>query len=290
MVVTLLILVCCIINLSCGQNCSSIPDAGGSGKVYNLTPIEGRELKMSDSFSSYKVTICMNNYTTCGRCGGPAGFCQYTENWSDCIGRFSMGVGIHNSTGVELLYDNGDWGNVGRVRVLCDPNVELSEPTAAPNPKTMQVYSKHACLSIPPPVSDCGKIPDPSGSGSFYDLTAITGQQVFWQQPSTNYNFKATICNNSYVDCGKCEKSGMCRYNSQFNECLGKFDMALGLQDEQGVYLFYENGDFGNEGRIKVVCDPNVVLSIPTYDTNPQYITVRSKHACLCSWVCVPPY
>jgi hypothetical protein len=292
MVVTLLVLLC-LFNLSCGQttNCTRILDTSGSGKVYNLAAIEGRELTWKDAFSNYKATICKNNYTTCGRCGPPpAGFCQYTDQWADCVGKFSIGVGMDNGTGVELLYDGGDWGNVGRIRILCDPNVELSEPTVITNAKYIQVFSKHACLSLPPPVSGCGNIPDPSGSGAFYNLSPLTGQQIFWAQPSTNYNFKATICNNSYVDCGKCQKSGMCRYNSQFNECLGKFQMAVGTEDEQGVYLFYEDGDFGNEGRIKIVCDPNVVLSTPTYDTNPQYVTVRSKYGCLCQWVCVPPY
>jgi len=288
--VTLLIVLGLLNLVSSQPDCTKISDVNGSGKLYNLGALIGKEFKWSDAFSSYKATICKNEYHDCGNCGGPAGFCQYTGTWADCIGTISNAFGLAGEMGVHLLYDNGDWGNIGSIKIICDPNVEFSNITIIQNYKNIQIYSKYACLNLPPPQSDCSRIPDTAGSGAIYDLSPILGHQLFWAEPSKNYNYKASICASTYTDCGKCEGAGMCQYNNQFNDCVGRFNVALGIQDEQGVYLFYEDGDFGSEGRIKLVCDPTVVVSTPTYDENPNYITVRSKHACLCSMVCVPPY
>jgi len=294
MVITLLI-VLNILNLSHGQTgCSRIPDRSGSSKWYDLSALIGREFIWSDAFSFYKTTICKDTYTDCGRCGGPAGFCQWTSNWADCIGKFSLAIRLDDGTGVELLYDNGDWGNVGRVKILCDPNVEdVTEPEIDTNWKTIILYSKHACLvgppEPPPPASDCESIKDP-GSSAVYNLFPLINHQIFWRQPVMDYFFKASICSNSFLDCKKCETgAGMCRYNSQGNDCIGKFDLGVGLSDQEGVDLFYDLSG-PSPGRIRILCDHDVSLSDPIYETNPLHVTLRSKFACKCAWVCVTPY
>jgi len=270
------------------SDCSRVPSSISPGKIFNLTAIVGRELNWSDSFSNYKVTICTNIYADCGSCGGPAGFCQYTTQWADCVGKFSTATPLANDEGVQLLYDDGDWGNVGRVKVICDPLVEFGTPTIDGNAKVIIVRSKHACLSLPPVDADCKKIPDTAGSGAFYNLSPLIGQQIFWTSPLSN--LKASICTNSYPDCGDCAGAGFCSYTNTWSDCVGKFTMAVGLPDSKGVELFYEKGDFGYAGRVKIICDPSVDISTPTYDQNPFYATIRSKYACLCSWVCIPPY
>jgi len=268
-------------------DCSNIP---GDNGYYDLTSIVGRELKLRDSFSTYDASICVDAYEWCGYCPkGAAGFCQYTDYWADGIGEFSFATGLPDDTGVELNYDNGDWGYVGRIRINCDPSVELSEPTYELNPKNMVVRSKHACIKhSPPPPSPCNKIPDAAGSGSFYDLGPIIGHQIFWK---TSSDFKASVCTNPYHDCGRCDgPAGFCLYSPTWSDCVGKFSLAVGLPDSNGVQLFYDNGDRGYSGRIHILCDHTVDgISEPTFE-DPLIITVRSKYACLCQWVCVPPY
>jgi len=55
--------------------------------------------------------------------------------------------------GVVLRYDDGDWGTIGRIKIICDPTVEgISDPVPENNPKVMRASSKHAC----PPLPTCG--------------------------------------------------------------------------------------------------------------------------------------
>jgi len=280
--------------LSTAQNCSYIQTGN---KYIDLTPLIGREITTKDSFSNYKATICINAYADCGSCNGPAGYCQYTDQWADCIGKFSAIILLTGGKiGVELLYDNGDWGNVGRVRIECDPTTEISNTTFDQNPKNMVIRSKYACpvdptppTPPPPNVTDCKKIPDSSGSGAIYDLTPIIGRQIFWQNPQALY--KASVCLDTWKDCGVCGgPAGFCQYTNTWAECVGKFSLAVGLPGSSGVELFYDNGDWGYSGRVRLLCDPTVEMSQPTFDTSPYFVTVRTKYACPCSWVCVPPY
>jgi len=284
-----------ILNLAHGQtDCSRIPQRSGSSNYYDLSAIIGREFILSDAFSFYKTSLCKNPYADCGRCGAPAGYCQWTENWADCIGKFSLVVGLEDKEGVELLYDGGDWGNVARVKIFCDPNVEdVSEPEYESNPKNMILYSKHGCIIVgppgPPPPADCEHIKDP-GSNAIYNLFPLINHQLFWSQPVMNYFFKASICSSTFLDCKNCDGgAGMCRYNAEGNACIGRFDLAVGLSDQEGVDLFYDHGA-PVPGRIRILCDHGVTLSDPLYSTNPLQVTVRSKFACKCTWVCVTPY
>jgi len=283
-----LILFFCLISLVFGQNkdCEKIIDKVNGGTI-NLGPLIGREVTwVEGSFSQYKGTICKDPYTGCGTCGGPPGICQYTDFWSDCIGKFSSAEVIPGMDGVDLVYLGGDWGNMGRIRILCDPNIEISTPIYETTAKNITIRSKYACASAP--VTDCKKILDTAGSGAWYDLSPIIGQQLFWQD--TIGNLKASICANNYSDCGLCEASGFCHYTNIWSDCVGKYSMAIGLPDGKGLELFYDHGDWGNAGRVRFICDPTVELSQPTYDTSSYFITVRSKYACLCNFVCVPPY
>jgi len=143
-----IVFLCLVAIVSCGLDCTQIPDPKGSGRIFDLTALIGKELLLTDSFSTYKTTICKNTYETCGQCGGPAGYCQSTEFWEDCIGVFTTAIGMQSPTGVELLYDNGDWGSVGRVKLICDPNAGESDNLHGEgNLKTMVAHSKHACLT-----------------------------------------------------------------------------------------------------------------------------------------------
>jgi len=149
-----LLLVTLIAIVSSLPDCGKIPDPDGSGMVYDLTSLIGTELTIADSFSTYKTKICQNDYTGCGACeaaccaSGTAGYCQNTDFWADCVGKFSTAIGMEGAAGVELLYDNGDWGMVGRIKILCDPAAEqLGNLRPDGDPKTMIVNSKYACLA-----------------------------------------------------------------------------------------------------------------------------------------------
>jgi len=145
------VIFCCLLLLVvCEPDCSLITDPSGSGMHYDLSSLVGKELMLSDQFSEFKATICKNTYE-CGQClPGPAGYCQTTEFWQDCIGMFSTIIPMQGSEGVELLYDNGDWGSVGRIKLLCDPSAgdeALNVKAEGTNFKTMVAASKHACYS-----------------------------------------------------------------------------------------------------------------------------------------------
>jgi len=272
-----------------GQNkdCRKITDKISGGNI-DLGPLIGREVTWGETFSTFKGTLCKDTYVDCGICGGPAGICQYTTPWTDCVGKFYSAEGLAGVEGVDLFYDSGDFGYTGHIRIECDPNIELSTPTYDTSPTQIKLRSKYACVSSPP-VTNCKKILDSAGSGTWYDLSPIIGQQLFWKDAISN--LKVGICVSNYSDCGTCDgPAGMCQYTNTWSDCVGQYTMAVGLPDSKGVELFYDDGDFGNAGRVRIICDPNIAMGTPTYENSPYFITVRSKYACLCNFVCVPPY
>eukprot|EP01125_Pyxidicula_operculata_P002452 TRINITY_DN12314_c0_g1_i1.p1 TRINITY_DN12314_c0_g1~~TRINITY_DN12314_c0_g1_i1.p1 ORF type:complete len:221 (+),score=36.00 TRINITY_DN12314_c0_g1_i1:56-718(+) len=102
-------------------DCSRIE--GKDGKYFDLSSVIGQELAVQDGFSTFKATICQNPYQ-CGDCGPTSGYCETSQWWEDCIGIFTSAAAIADMTGVELMYDNGDWGSFGRVKILCNPDAD----------------------------------------------------------------------------------------------------------------------------------------------------------------------
>jgi len=208
-----------LVSLSLLAFVSPLPDCSnirlGGSRHYNLSAIVGRELILEDSLSTYKATICTNTYASCGACSGPAGFCQSTEFWADCIGVFSLAIANEDGSGVELLYDNGDWGNVGRIKLRCDPNAgDYDDLHGEGNLKTMVARSKHACADS----IDCGAF---NSCGDCARLGCLWCRDSTSCVPSTT-----TTCRNfikdpeycpgcrQYTSCDTCTK-GTCAW------CLG---------------------------------------------------------------------
>jgi hypothetical protein len=271
-----------LLSLVFGQDCSNIKASTGYG-VYDLSPLVDRLVEWKDSGLNYKATICSNAFTSDGI--NPSGFCQFTDRSSDCGGVFSQAVSLEDNTGVELFYDSGDKDVVGRIHVLCDDTVDdITVPTWSTNANFITVRSKYACLVYR--ASNCKKILDAAGSGSYYDLTPIIGRVVNWSYPLSN--FRLSVCADSFPTCGCGGASGFCEYTNTWSDCVGKFNIAVGLPNSLGVQLFYDTLE--NSGRVQIVCDSAVEFSAPTYGDNPKSITIRSKYACLCQWKCVAPF
>jgi len=144
------ILLCSLLFVSIrGQNAKDCGNIISDGIRYDLGPIVGQQLTTNDGFSDYKVTLC-KDAMSCGGCAA-AGFCQSNEFFSDCMGKFAGATGMPDGTvGVILLYDQGDWGNTGQVKLTCNPNAN-----GVINIKGEQFYkvttgeSKHACPAAP---------------------------------------------------------------------------------------------------------------------------------------------
>jgi hypothetical protein len=135
------------------------------GKFIDLTPVIGKELLIDDGTSKFKVSLCENKYSNCGTCGPVAGYCQTTPWFEDCIGIFTSAVPMPNNAGVELMYDNGDWGAIGRVKLMCNPDAtELSTPKGESFNKIMIVDSKYAC-----PVTSLGSL----SAGSIFMIIVL---------------------------------------------------------------------------------------------------------------------
>jgi len=200
----------CLISLVLGiPDCSNIQ--GPAGSSYDLSSIVGVELELSDTFSIYKAKICKNDYPDCGQCG-VAGYCQSNEFFTDCIGKFSIALGMVGTEGVELVYDQGDWGNIGRIYLLCDPTAhEITGLYQENYYKTFIARSKYACLTQS---ITCSHIPGPSVPGPYYDLSAIVGVEL--ELSDTFSIYKAKICKNDYPDCGQCGVAGYCQSNEFF--------------------------------------------------------------------------
>jgi len=218
--------------VSCQPDCSRIPNPQGSG-YYNLQPIVGKELELKDSFSTYIATICTNTYDDCGLCGGPAGFCQYTQFWADCIGRFSAAVVETNQQAVRLHYDNGDWGASGIIKLQCDPSAgDLSTPVPENNNyKVMVVKSKHACLissscSSQPNCKDCSS---PSCAWCLDNSACVFVNSTSCRNTIKDPTYCPLPC-DSHKDCDSCTKgrcawcldtTDKCVKNDEVSQCKG---------------------------------------------------------------------
>jgi len=194
-------------------DCSFILDDGRVGH-YNLSAIVGKELLLRDNYSEYKTTICKNTYYDCGTCYGPAGFCQSTEFWADCIGVFTSVRGYQNV--VELFYDNGDWGAYGRIRLFCDPNVDDIDGLQpdGTNYKIMNARSKHACLVKNCNFSSCGDCTSQQYCSWCLDNTSCVERNSMCRNFINDPVFCPSSCNN-HKTCDSCT-GGNCAW------CLGK--------------------------------------------------------------------
>jgi len=218
------ILLALIVIVSSQLDCSNIPDPRVPGlSKYNITALVGKEVSLSDTFSTYKLRICQNNFPSCGACignteccsGGLAGFCQSTDFWADCVGRFSQASGLTDTEGVTLLYEGGDWGMVGRITIYCDPTVEEIgnvRPENSNNYKHFLASSKHAC---PIRSDDSGTCSICTRKGCLWCLE--TNTCVCPPTPCQNFIKDPANCIFAcrYPSCGTCAETNGCSW------CLG---------------------------------------------------------------------
>jgi len=123
-------------------DCSRIT---GAGSNYDLGHLIGYELTFADGPNIYKTTICQNPYPFCGECG-EAGWCRESGAEKTCIGRFSLVVPFES--GLELVYDGGDWGQTGSMVLTCDPNIDDLDALETFNTYTrITAKTKWACPS-----------------------------------------------------------------------------------------------------------------------------------------------
>jgi len=127
-------------------DCTRIEDGVGS---YNLQSIVGQELTFAEGPNLYKVSVCQNAYSTCGGCMDGAGWCKEYGMFKDCVGKFSLIVPLVVEEGVELVYDRGDYGMMGRIIITCDPNVGDLDSVESFDPYTkITAKSRWACRNV----------------------------------------------------------------------------------------------------------------------------------------------
>eukprot|EP01124_Arcella_intermedia_P004614 TRINITY_DN12616_c0_g2_i2.p1 TRINITY_DN12616_c0_g2~~TRINITY_DN12616_c0_g2_i2.p1 ORF type:complete len:155 (+),score=24.88 TRINITY_DN12616_c0_g2_i2:88-552(+) len=129
-------------------DCTHIDDLQ-HGFYYDLSPIIGKELKITEFSTDYTASICTNSFE-CGRgCVNGAGYCLSNQYYEDCVGAFDLALPLRDpEIGVELVYGGGDWGYVGRIKLLCDPSAgdeAASVKKLGNDAKSMVAPSKHAC-------------------------------------------------------------------------------------------------------------------------------------------------
>jgi len=190
--------------VSSQSDCSNISDPRGVGSRYNIAALVGKKISATDGFSLYNVTICENNITNCGNCGtnreccsgGSPGFCQSNPFFADCLGKFSKVNGLSSTDGVELIYDNGDFGLTGSLKIYCDPNVDDIANVRFENFTYSNVLasSRHAC---------------PIRSGT---CSTCTRQGCLWCLETNVCVCPPTPCQNFIKDPENC--SFACRYPS----------------------------------------------------------------------------
>jgi hypothetical protein len=123
------------------NDCTKIVDPT-SGAYYNLSPIIGRQLRYDQNL----VSLCQNTLDCPGGCFDPVGYCVNLTFRGYCLANFYQAIGLEDDQGVELLYESyGGSGHIPvRIRLLCDPTIELSEPTMEYQ-YSMTAKSKYAC-------------------------------------------------------------------------------------------------------------------------------------------------
>jgi len=136
----------CFVATQNQKDCSKI--LGLNGDLYDLTPLVGKSLETTDGFSSFKVVVCQNTQT-CGGCTSlTGGYCQTNEFFTDCIGKFAGGSPLPDSPGVLLLYDQGDYGNTGQVKIKCNPTATtITKIVGEQFNKVTTCESMYACPS-----------------------------------------------------------------------------------------------------------------------------------------------
>jgi len=247
------------LTLYVGWACKGIsPD----GNFYDLSPLlQQGIISATDKDYKYSIKICENS-VPCSSCT-TTGYCQESiiSNNNYCIGTWDGKVtGQPGGSGVELLYDNGASGRVGRVFIKCDPNGPLVANPVAFSPTEITGYSFNftssaACGKKPPTCSGFGL------DGSFYDLTPLRNIGTIVQMDQENkWLHSVSICNDS-IPCANCLAAGYCQDNRQYKFCVGLWNgQVTGLATGNGVELVYDHAGEGRAGRVIIKCDPNGLL------------------------------
>jgi len=123
------------------------PDADGH---YDLTRLLARtpQIDAQVGYSKFSVEICKDSLS-CGFCH-KAGYCEFYDSgqfqFTDCIGKYSGIRGLSGGKGVEIFYEGGDMGSIGRVVVSCDPNAPPTPvPVIGESGNLMTFASPYAC-------------------------------------------------------------------------------------------------------------------------------------------------
>jgi len=167
-------------------------------------------LTANDGFSDYHVTVCVDGLS-CGGCT-QAGYCQENEFFSDCMGKFYQ-------------IEGGDWGNVGILRLKCNPQAENFLNIRGENYyKTISAESKYACpVAQECAVDDCTK--------------CVQRSTCYWcldnhkclptTSPCNSWTRVPQYCCAQYANCEDCS-SRNCGWCSVKQRCIYGDDLTCG--------------------------------------------------------------
>jgi len=123
---------------------------------------------------------------------------------------------------------------------------------------------------------DCANIA--SVGGMKFDLSPVLGKELSTTDGFSNYQI--TVCKDA-LKCGNCPNAGFCQTNEFFNDCMGKFSGASATVDGKGLTIYYDGGDFGNSGQLRLNCKPDAVEFENIQGQNfYKVIVADSKYAC----------
>jgi len=129
-------------------------------------------------------------------------------------------------------------------------------------------------------VPNCS-LPLTSSNGQYtYNIQGLIGVMVNASVSNTDY--KISLCANDIPRCGLCEtKVGYCEVEQWYENCVGKFSGATASDFGTGVTLYYPNGEFGRNGTVQLLCDPNAgSIGVVRIKDVGSYAIINSSLAC----------
>jgi len=249
-----------------------------TGDIYNVLAMNGTLLTYMgrEDYPHWNVSLGQTAISHCGLCTS-AGFCEYEESWSNCVGEWFGAVGLPQGEGVELSYHRGEFSRVGVVRISCDLNaaaIVAYNVTTVDTITVMAARWRGACpiastapLPLPVAVTNCS-LNITSPTGDVYNIASLVGSTFSTFDDDFSYWIQISICSNSINFCGSCLAAAACfetNDGERIELCGGLFYSAVGLPAGQGLELLFNASSYNEVNTLLLLhCDPTLRIILPT--------------------------